>query len=169
MANNKATPEYNLEGGKFYYLKSGKHVATLDADNNVHFEPGMIGAHQRMLTQWMESNNLQYANLPSPGEAAIPVVVPAVLAGPPPEKITEEPPTVFIGDAPRPKSPPAVEKDIEVTTTEEWAIQTIPNDQLPPFSPELGVSTPGFKEYIKNKKLTQNQIVVLIARCERKK
>ena len=70
---------------------------------------------------------------------------------------------VFVGDIPiehvntgkQPEQP---------QTEAEWQVGTIPEDELPPFSAQMGVNTPGFGDYIKKHKLNKEQVDALIKR-----
>ena len=51
-------------------------------------------------------------------------------------------------------------------TLEEYSISTIPVDELPEFSREYGVNTPGFGEFVKRHNLTSLQVAALVKRLE---
>ena len=62
--------------------------------------------------------------------------------------------------------PPAKE---EPQTEAEWQVGTIPEEELPPFRPELGTATPGFQEYVNQHKLNNEQVSALVKRICAKK
>ena len=54
-------------------------------------------------------------------------------------------------------------------TDAEFQVGTIPESELPPFSPQYGTATPGFQEYITKYNLNKEQVAALIKRICAKK
>ena len=165
--------DYRINGREIHSDK-GKLVATLDDDGNLIFAPGMAGAHSRAVNAFLAnrvSDALDFAedmagSLTGGAEPKMPEYEPPVVK----ENLTTESAAdgkvnVFVGEVPRKPSPPAPEAaPAEQPGADEWFISTIPDDQLPPFSPEFGVETPGFPEFVKKHKLTTPQVAALIKR-----
>ena len=124
--------------GREVYSAKGKRVATITDDGNLVMAPGMAGAHKRAVEEFLA----QGAKEP-----------------PPPMPEIEE-----AEGAPEPETP---EHEAE-QSREEFLIETIPADRLPPFSKELGVNTPGFAEFVKDNHLSAAQIAALVKRLERR-
>ena len=80
-----------------------------------------------------------------------------------PETPGEFAPHVFVGDVPIEHSEPPKQPD-KPQTDAEWQVGTIPEEELPPFDPLLGVDTPGFQTYIEKHNLNVEQTAALIRR-----
>ena len=80
-----------------------------------------------------------------------------------PETPGEFAPKVFVGDVPIEHSEPPKQPD-KPQTDAEWQVGTIPEEELPPFDPLLGVDTPGFQTYIEKHNLNVEQTAALIRR-----
>ena len=80
----------------------------------------------------------------------------------------EQSPKVYIGNVPIEHVPAAQQQD-EPQTDAEWQVATIPENELPPFDPQLGINTPGFGDYVNKHKLTKEQTAALIKRICRVK
>jgi hypothetical protein len=72
---------------------------------------------------------------------------------------------VFVGDVPIQHVEPVSEPHSE--TDAEWYVSQIPADRLPPFSPQFGIETPGFREFVNTNQLNKEQTVALVRRLER--
>ena len=81
---------------------------------------------------------------------------------------TEQGARVYIGNVPIEHVPAAQQQD-EPQTDAEWQVGTIPENELPPFDPQLGINTPGFGDYVNKHKLTKEQTAALIKRICRVK
>ena len=75
---------------------------------------------------------------------------------------------VFVGDVPIEHVEAEKQQD-KPQTEAEWQVGTIPDEELPPFTPEMGVNTPGFGDYIKKHNLNKEQTAALIKRICRTK
>jgi len=166
---------YKIEGGKVYSDK-GKLVASLTQQGSVEFEPGMAPAHKRGFQEWLRENGATFGNLPEPADSPVVPEAPPSLG----QKVEDKNPAdsepekeTSLADLENeaekemisPKPPPAPQS---VVSLKRLAIADIPDDRLPPFDPRLGVSTPGFQEFVKRNNLDREQTVSLIRRLERK-
>ena len=75
---------------------------------------------------------------------------------------------VYVGAVPIEHVEPPQEQQVPQTDA-EWQVGTIPEEELPPFSPQLGTGTPGFQEYITKHNLNNEQVNALIRRICAKK
>jgi len=75
---------------------------------------------------------------------------------------------VFVGDIPIEHVNAAKQQDAPQTEA-EWLVDSIPEEELPPYSAQMGVNTPGFGDYIKKHKLNKEQTEALIKRIRRMK
>ncbi len=164
--------QYTISGRELYSAK-GKLVATLDADGNPIFAPGMAGAHSRAVNAFLAST----ATTPDPAADQTPPKMPEY--EPPADNMpqgdlskgrrgdeAEGNTTVYVGRIPaaRPEGGVPEEARQQPETLDEYSISTIPDDELPPFSKEYGVNTPGFEDFVKLHKLTGPQVAALIKR-----
>jgi hypothetical protein len=85
-----------------------------------------------------------------------------------PDAIIPSEPRVFVGDV-RIDHVESAPTSFVPQTEAEWQIGTIPDDELPPFSPQFGTATPGFSEYVNKYNLNQEQVQALIKRICAKK
>lgn len=130
---------YTLEG-KMIFSDKGRHVATLNDDGFPVMAPGMAGPHTRGVQEFLASRALDQKEDP-----------------------TDEPQKrQTIATAAKTESRTDTQED-----TASWAMQTIPEHLLPPFSKQLGVNTPGFREYILQHQLTEKQIEELVKRLSK--
>lgn len=130
---------YTLEG-KMIFSDKGRHVATLNDDGFPVMAPGMAGPHTRGVQEFLASR--AYAPIEDSLDE--------------PEKMQP------IVTAAQPESMKDPQED-----TASWAMQAIPEHLLPPFSKQLGVNTPGFREYIIQHKLTEKQMEELVKRLSK--
>ena len=169
--------EYTIRGREIYSDR-GKLVATLDDDGNPVMAPGMAGPHSRAVREFLakETERTEAGHSIDQGES------PGGAGQPPrhfeadvrPEIETAEAEgntTVYVGripargaDSGAPGAPPS-----SPGTVEEYSISTIPEEELPPFSREFGVYTPGFREFCTKHKLTAPQRAALVARLSKMK
>ncbi|MBQ6352030.1 MAG: hypothetical protein IJJ28_02030 [Lentisphaeria bacterium] len=136
--------KYTISGREIYSAK-GKLVATLDDDGNPVMAPGMAGPHKRALEEFLGGTD---TNGHEPTRTDTP---------PPMPPLAEESDSVTKPEAP--------EREAEAA---EYAVSTIPDDRLPPFSKALGVNTPGFAEFVDNNHLSAAQVAALVKRLERR-
>jgi len=155
--------KYTINGREIHSDK-GRLVATLDDDGNLIFAPGMAGAHSRAVRDFLKSDMSDKSDKSDDTPPAMPPFEPPTAENDP-APAAEGTTNVFVGEVPRKPSPPAPEAaPAEQPGADEWFISTIPDDQLPPFSPEFGVETPGFPEFVKKHELTTPQVAALIKR-----
>ncbi len=148
--------------GKEVYSERGKLVATLDAEGNPTMAPGMAGPHSAGVREFLKHGNPEPAR-PEPEKN--PAENPAETE-PEPER-----PTVFIGTirARKPEAGGAVEPEERTESEDEWLIDSIPRRELPDFTAQFGVYTPGFQTFVRKHKLSGAQVALLIRRIRREK
>ena len=174
--------QYTMRGRDIYSSR-GKLVATLDADGNPVWAPGMAGAHSKKLAEWLgekryERGEMREESASSSAEATedmerertetadnSEIEQPVVKEN----LTTEGNTTVYVGQIPaaaaeggEPEEEPRGKE-----TVEEYSISTIPEEELPPFSREYGVNTPGFMDFVKKYKLNSAQVAALVKRLEK--
>lgn len=187
--------QYTMRGRDIYSSR-GKLVATLDADGNPVWAPGMAGAHSKKLAEWLgekryetrlrdasprQGGERREESASSSAEASTYAEVTADETAGQGAREDEEPvvkeylttegtTTVYVGQIPaaaaeggEPEEEPKGEE-----TVEEYSISTIPEEELPPFSREYGVNTPGFMDFVKKYKLNSAQVAALVKRLETK-
>ena len=145
----------------------GVLVATLDGDKLI-MAPGKKSQEEKVRAFLSESvaEGLTFAQEAVAESGLAPSSSPAETESP--ETPGEFKPKVFVGDVPieHSEAPTQPEKP---QTKEEWQVGTIPEDELPPFDPMLGVDTPGFQAYIEKYNLNETQKAALIRRiCKMK-
>lgn len=166
--------DFRLEGDSIYSNKTGDLVATVEA-GAVKMQPGKNAMTRKVreFYEGVERNGTEcYGVLRSVTELA---------EEQPEEEPEEEVNTHFLdeelnrdhvvfGDAPRvgTSAPVGEKKEPEKMSLEQLSVWDIPESSLPEFSPALGVSTPGFKEFVKKHGLNKEQIAELVKRVERK-
>lgn len=137
---------YSIDGRNIISDK-GRIVATLDSDGNPIMAPGMAGPHSKGVKEFLET----FAeNEP--------------LRSGEPETIPESSELPEVKAEAENDLAPAEDPAEDAADRLDWAVSTIPEDSLPPFSKELGVNTPGFAEFVKHHKLTPLQAAVLVKR-----
>ena len=57
-------------------------------------------------------------------------------------------------------------EELETRNTPEEVKKIVKANDLPPFEKSKGVKTPGFNEWVKARKLTHEQVIAIIRRCE---
>lgn len=139
--------EYTVKG-RDIFSDRGKVVATITDDGGIVMAPGMAGAHKRAVEEFLARG----AKEPPPPM-------------PPFAEATEDRPEIEEADT-APETPKAEEKAEQ--SREEFLIETIPDDRLPPFSKALGVNTPGFAEFVEKNHLSAAQVAALVKRLERR-
>lgn len=146
--------------GKEIYSEKGRLVATLDGGGNPVMEAGMAGPHARGVREFLGS----FAVSAGTAEAKEEKIMEAA------EAVPAEKPTVFVGTIPaaKPLRGEEVHEEREMDA-DEWAVSTIPDEELPEFKPEFGVYTPEFRDYVKRHKLTEGQKAALVDRLAKKK
>lgn len=82
------------------------------------------------------------------------------------EAETEGRTNVYVGRIPARRAEGGVPEETprQPETLDEYSISTIPDDELPPFSKEYGVNTPGFEDFVKLHNLTGAQVAALVKR-----
>lgn len=75
---------------------------------------------------------------------------------------------VYVGAVPIEHVEPGQAQEAPQTEA-EWQVGTIPENKWPPFSPQFGTATPGFREYVEKYNLNQQQVHALIKRICAKK
>lgn len=170
--------EYTISGREVYSAK-GKLVATLDDDGNPVMVPGMAGPHRRNVEAFLAAQE-EPPRITEPPQSYTSKGRRGDEAEEPPKMPEYEPPVTEENPAPAPEGGTNVyvgqiparraeggapeETPRPPETLEEYSISTIPDDELPPFSKELGVNTPGFEGFVKLHKLTAPQIAALVKR-----
>ena len=183
---------YTIRGRDIFSAR-GKLVATLDDDGNPVMAPGMAGPHTRGVREFLaDAGNGDAGN----GDASSRNTrgTRGTREGAADEGFRREAEGAEAGDAGsedagsrgtrlRLKATPwqargtrntrngAADEDFRReaeggATLEEYSISTIPVDELPEFSREYGVNTPGFGEFVKRHNLTSLQVAALVKRLE---
>ena len=144
--------------GREIFSEKGKLVATIDDDGNPVMAPGMAGPHTKGVQEFLNREK-------TTEDSGIPES-PAPVHEEEKEVLPEEgdgKTTLYVGSIPA-EHTEEKERTSGAETREEWEICTIPEEQLPAFSKELGVNTPGFQEYALKHKLTGAQKAALVRR-----
>jgi len=164
--------KYTKNGNEIYSEK-GKLVATLDADGNPVFAQGMAGAHYAGVHAFLAEQPKTAPDAPPP----MPEIEEADGA---PETEKPEPATAEV----KPESEgmtfygpnaSALPKAKAVKTAEAPAtdaariVADIPDAALPPWDPEHGKDTPGFRDWVKFHKMTPEQVFYLVRRLENRR
>ena len=162
--------DFRLEGDQIYSNKTGDLVATVEA-GAVKMQPGKNAMTRKVreFYEGVERNGTEcYGMLRSVTEPAEEEPEEEVNTHFLDEELNRD--HVVFGDAPRVgTSAPSVEmKEAEEKSLEQLSVWDIPKSSLPEFSPALGVSTPGFKEFVKKHGLNKEQVAELVKRVERK-
>ena len=150
-------------------------MATLDDDGNPVMAPGMAGPHSAKVRAFLgRTTPDNTAEIPAAPEET-PVVKENLTTDDPdvPEVEATEAEgrtNVFVGQIPARRAEGGVPEETprQPETLDEYSISTIPDDELPPFSKEYGVNTPGFEDFVKLHKLTGPQVAALVKRLEHK-
>ena len=160
--------EYTIRGREIFSPK-GKLVATLDDDGNPVMAPGMAGPHSRGVREFLadvegrrskvEGGDGENAGVRGPSQGAERGADAADRESDGSDK-SDGARGAEGADTGEPK--PGNRKP----ETREATVEDIPEDRLPPFSPEFGTATPGFAEFVARHKLTPEQIGALVKRCE---
>jgi hypothetical protein len=129
---------YNLQGSEIFSDK-GRLVATLDSNGNIVMAPGMAGPHSHGVREFVENLRSAVGHIEQAENSVVK------------ENLTTETP---VGTLP----------GMNEQTFEEWSVDTIAEEDLPPFSKELGINTPGFAEYIKQHNFNEPQTEALVKR-----
>lgn len=181
-----SSTDFKFEDGKIYSLVTGDLVATVD-EKGLKMQPGK-NALTPKVKAFFESCD-RAASSTSGSQALMDEKQsfdePAAAAETPALDNEEEEVnthllndhqegTFFFGGVPGKggTSAPAREKLPEklpekpVNPSEIRTVWDIPEDQLPEFSPALGVSTPEFKAFVKKHKFSKAQIIELVRRLE---
>ena len=140
----------------------GTLVATMTDDGGIVMAPGKKSQEEKVrafLNQAVKEGL----------DAALEIAEGSGLApDPSPEAPAEDRPRIYEGESriEHVEPPPAKEGE---QTEAEWQVGTIPEEELPPFRPELGTATPGFQEYVNKYKLNNEQVSALVKRiCSKK-
>ena len=170
--------DFKLQGNQIFSLASGDLVATIDPEGNVKMLPGKNAMTPRVKAFYEAVKDMP--ELPPAADAPEMVENPQFEAAlndaeeVNTHKLAEDMPEVRLafGDAPSPggTSAPAREKTPEaVKDPAALSVWDIPESELPPFDPALGISTPEFKTFVRKHKLNKEQSAELVKRLERKK
>ena len=152
---------YTLNGREVRTDK-GKLVATLNEDGVPVMAPGMAGPHSRAVRAFLAEQTA-----PAPQPAPPPTTEADSRPESPQQAEAEQEKTVFVGEVSLNRAAPSAPPPAPPETPAERIIADIPADLLPPFSPKLGVNTPGFAEFVAEHHLTQKQVCALIDRITR--
>lgn len=174
---------YEVRGREIYSDK-GKHVASLDDAGNIVMMPGMSGPHAKAVKEYLDALRVEDVDTVEPSEenvtaaptqniAEVADVAPEsgvadVVAAPESSSATDTAPVnIYVGAIAAQKCgvPAAAKKPL---SREEWEISTIPESELPPFSPEYGVFTPGFEDFVRKNNLDEAHIAALVKRLTNK-
>lgn len=123
-----------MQGSEIFSDK-GRLVATLDSNGNVVMAPGMAGPHSHGVREFVENLRSAVGHIEQTENSVVK------------ENLTTEGQMVM-----------------NELTFEEWSVDTIAEEDLPPFSKELGINTPGFAEYIKQHNFNEPQTEALVKR-----
>ena len=158
--------KYELRGREIFSEK-GKLVATLDDDGNPVMAPGMAGPHTKGVQEFLNrEKTISDSGIPESPAPIHEEEKEVLTEDRPPSALPEEgdgKTTLYVGSIPA-EHTEEKERMSGAETREEWEISTIPEEQLPAFSKELGVNTPGFQEYALKHKLTGAQKAALVRR-----
>lgn len=176
---------YRLDGANIYSAKTGNLVAIF-ADGEVVMKNGYNG-QGRMVKEFL--NEVFPEGIPSailPTATADPSVAESTAAMPedvPEDELRTAPgePGIFIGDAPgepgifigdAPAAPGSgtlgTPDNPEGSDDARFLISSIPDSELPPMDPALGISTPAVARFIKKHRMSPDQITALVRRLELK-
>lgn len=167
---------YMIKDRKVFTTR-GKLVATLDDDGNPVMALGMAGPHTRGVREFLgfRYSVSEGTKQAAPEEASD---VKENLTTDDPEEVVKENltteqsgPKMYVGEPAAAKADPgcpAQEAERE-KTVDEFLVDGIPDDQLPDLSPEYGVYTPGFQEFVEINRLSPAQVAALINRINNKK
>lgn len=131
---------YELKSDVVWCISTNKPVASLDADGGLVMYPGMAGPHTAGVRAFLADRERIAAE-----EAA--------------EMDEEEVNTHRLRDAD--EAVPTIS-----APDNDWVLDALQDDDLPPFSKALGAKTPGLPEYIEDNNLTPDQVTSLIRRLE---
>ncbi|MBR2510450.1 MAG: hypothetical protein IKB71_12000 [Lentisphaeria bacterium] len=147
--------ELKFEDGKIYSLASGDLVAVVDENGELKIQPGK-NAMTRKIREFFSTL-----------DAGIKENIPENIPGNMPEKIEEVNTHILQENDKDTFSPdPEQTKNAEVPLA-DFAVEDIPESQLPHFDFALGVETPEFKAFVRKHKLNKSQIIQLIKRLEK--
>ena len=169
----KKMSNFRVEGEKIFSEVTGDLVATIE-DGAVKMQHGKNAMTRKVREFYEEFLNGKNGVVTVDNGVERNVIEPE-------EEVEEEVNTHFLddelnrdhvvfGDAPRvgTTAPVSEKKEPEEKSLEQLSVWDIPESSLPEFSPALGVSTPGFKDFVKKHGLIQEQIAELVKRLERK-
>lgn len=168
--------DFKIQGNQIFSLASGDLVATVDPEGNVKMQPGK-NAMTPKVKAFYEAMKHNMPETPAAPEMVENPQFEAALNDAEEvntHKLAEDMPEVRLafGDAPRtggtsaPARAHAPETPVDPRSKSVW---DIPDSELPPFDPALGVSTPEFKTFVRKHKFSKEQSAELVKRLERKK
>lgn len=139
--------EYFIRENLIYSAK-GRLVASIEPDGSPVMAPGMAGPHSRAVLDFLNSisQNKREKSLPQENRSS--------------RKNSDIPYPEMKEKLPAPSA-------VSAPSVEEWEIETIPEELLPPFSKALGVNTPGFASFIGKYRLSPAQVGALIRRLSK--
>lgn len=175
-----SSTDFKLEENKIFSTVTGDLVATVE-ETGIRMQPGK-NALTPKVKAFFESCGRAASSTSGTQELMEKKDFAAAAETPSPDNEEEEVNThllgesqdehTFFGGVPEKggTSAPAREKLPEQTnehkSSKALAVWDIPEDQLPEFSPALGVSTPEFKAFVKKHKFAKEQVIELVKRLE---
>ena len=174
--------DFKLEENKIFSTVTGDLVATVE-ETGIRMQPGKNALTPKVKAFW-ETYSVTAAapetqeSSGAPEFEAQPAAADTSAAFQEEEEVNthllndHQEGTFFFGGVPGKggTSAPAREKlpeqKNELKSSKALAVWDIPEDQLPEFSPALGVSTPEFKAFIKKHKFAKEQVIELVKRLE---
>lgn len=165
---------YRLDGANIYSAKTGNLVAIL-ADGEVVMQNGYNG-QGRLVKEFLVEAFPD--GIPAGGSAAtVTTAVTDDLPEMPPkgycpesETLNSGDPGFYFGDAPAaPGSGTLGKADTpEGSDDARFLVGSIPETELPPMDPALGIATPAVARFIKKHRMSPDQITALVRRLELK-
>ena len=154
---------YTISGSEIY-SERGRLVAVLDGNGIPVMCPGMAGAHSRGVQEFLAEKAGKAGSAGEAGEAGN-------TGNTGNTEMAEDRgnTTVYVGTIPAAPAEGELPEEFKKTESmEDWEVSTIPESNLPAFSAEYGVYTPGFLEYVSQHKLTALQVAALIRRLTKR-
>ena len=172
MEKNELDKLFRRDGDQIFSESSGKLMAVIGPDGSIRIQQGFYSYRSR-LESWLGGTAAE------PEESAAEPAEPAEPEGLPEDEfakdhtVQEGDRTVFVGgvkesgtglsaDQISDNAPAAADETLQ------YMVDTIPESALPPFTAELGVATPGFREFCVKNKIEGDQIGLLVRRLEKK-
>lgn len=162
---------YRLDGDHIYSSKTGNLIAIL-ADGEVVMQNGYNG-QGRLVKEFLVEAFPD--GIPAGGSAATAVTddlpeMPPEGYDPESETLNSGDPGFYFGDAPAAPGSGTLGTPDNPEGSEDarFLISSIPETELPPMDPALGIATPAVARFIKKHRMSPDQITALVRRLELK-